>query len=61
MKNTVNNLNLLLERLLSNATYLGLSESTVQNMLKSALESNPGVEVRAKYNEEMKKERRCLN
>lgn len=44
-KYDINKLRLLTNQLTENATYLGLSESTIQNMLKSAFESNPGLNI----------------
>lgn len=60
IKTQINKLKDLTSILLDNATYLGLSDSTVQNMLESALESDPGVSIRKPtYTAETDKDRRC--
>lgn len=52
-------LRLLTSLLVKNATYLGLSESTIQNMLQLAFESNPGLKLVIKHKSEDKRGPKC--
>ena len=59
MNVNVKKLRLLTNQLVENATYLGLSELTIQNMLKSALESNPGLKIHMKHKVEALRGKEC--
>jgi capsule polysaccharide export protein KpsC/LpsZ len=50
---------LLTNLLVKNAAYLGLSESTIQNMLQSAFESNPGLKIMIKHKGDKKLGKKC--
>jgi len=50
-------LRLLTDQLVRNATYLGLSESTIQNMCKAAFESDPGVLIEVANMERLKEKK----
>jgi hypothetical protein len=52
-------LGLLTNLLVKNATYLGLSESTIQNMLQLAFESNPGLKIVIKHKSDKKMGMKC--
>jgi len=52
-------LGLLTNLLVKNATYLGLSESTIQNMLQLAFESNPGLKIVIKHKSNKKMGMKC--
>jgi len=54
-------LRLLTDQLVRNATYLGLSESTIQNMLQLAFESNPGLKIVIKQKGNKKIGMKCVN
>ena len=51
-------LRLLTSQLVKNATYLGLSESTIQNMLQPAFESNPGLKIAINH-QDGAREKKC--
>jgi hypothetical protein len=54
-----NKIRLLTNLIVKNATYLGLSESTIQNMLQLAFESNPGLKIVIKHKNNKKMGMKC--
>lgn len=59
IKQNFKKLNILTNIIVNNATYLGLSELTIQNMLQSAFESKPGLKLYVKHTEDRKKGAKC--
>lgn len=53
--NNKNQIRILADHLVKNATYLGVSESTIQNMLRAAFESESGIKIEVVHTSGLKK------